>query len=346
MAGVLDTDVGALVPLAREFLGWWGSELAEMARPLLRERGLRGAPLVAVRTAAGGYALVRDGESAGEASIRRPVRAALALPSQDALVRRVPAPGLSERDWRRILANDVDRLTPFEAAEVYLALRFETGDDGVRRAELAVVRRGAAEFAIQEAGAAGVSPNAVLVEGTDGQPLDLLPAMRAAGALGARRNGAGGWWWAVAILAALNIAAAVWGDVRDTARLQALVDQQQPVVERLQHLRAQVTREAERRRALLAARTAASPLRGLNAVTVALPDGAWVQRLSLEQGAVRLTGYHHAGIDVSAALQASPVFANVRTASSDLTASAPGATAGEPFDLSADIRPAPLQASH
>ena len=344
---LLDSDLAVLGPrlaaAVRTGLAWWLGELRAMVPAALRQGGGASMRLAAERQDGGGYILHdRDGRTRVHRSGGTPIPVALRLPPAIALLRHVPAPALAERDLRRMVALDVDRLTPFDAEEVYLDLAVRPVGEagGGRRVLLGVMLRSVADEAAAHALAAGLRPAALSVDAGDGTVLDFAPAMRAAGALDRRGHAAGWWWSAVAALVALNVACWVWRDVHDLADLQASVAAQRPQVERVAALRRSVLAETARRHALATALQADAPLRALDAASRALPDGVWVQRASFTASAVRLAGRRPPGLDVVAALRREPVFRNVEGAATDAGAASGSSTDGDPFDVSADLAPA------
>ncbi len=346
---LLDADIAVLGPKlfdsARTGLDWWLEELQGMVPASLRAAGGSGRRLIAERQGAGRYVLVgRDGRARPHAPGRSPVQAALQLADDAVLVRRLNAPPLPGRDLRRMMALDVDRLTPFRAGEVYIDVVLPPPPPGslaTRPVLVGVVARAVADLAVMEARAAGLEPAGLIAAGEGEAVLDFLPAMRSAGALGRSRGGAGLWWTAVAALVALNVGFWIWRDSRSLADLQVAVAAQQPQVQRVAALRASLMAEMQRRRGLAAALAADEPLRALDAVSRALPDQAWVQRATFAAASIRLAGYHTPGVDVVAALKREPLLANVQSVSSEGAAGASGA--GDPFDVSADLAgpPAP-----
>ncbi len=351
---LLDADIAVLGPRlvasARAGFDWWVEELRGMAPAALHTSG--GDRLMAEPQGAGQYLLVRrDGRTRLHTPGRTRAQVALRLADAAVLVRQVNAPPLPARDLRQMMALDVDRLTPFRAEEVYLDVVLPAAPAGsadVRPAVVGVVSRAVADQAVAEAQAAGLEPSGLVVTGEGDTVLDFLPAMRAAGALGSARHGAGFWWTAVAVLVALNVGCWIWRDSRSLADLQAAVTAQQPQVQRVAALRASLTAETQRRHTLAAALAADEPLRALDTVSRALPDQAWVQRASFAAASIRLAGYHEPGVDVVPALKREPLLANVQSVSSEVAASdsgasASGAGAGDPFDVSADLDGAPAR---
>jgi Tfp pilus assembly protein PilN len=74
----------------------------------------------------------------------------------------------------------------------------------------------------------------------------------------------------------------------------------------------------------------------LQALTEALPAGAWVQHLEWNGQALRIVGFRTPAVDVAAALSNSGAFVNPRSMTG---ATAPaGANDAQPFDITAEAR--------
>jgi hypothetical protein len=330
----LDADVGVLAQRGRDFLGWWGGELADMAKPLLRPSGGGRAGLAAERGRDGVYRLYRHGEAIGEHRAGdKPIRAALTLPSDAALVQHLWRPLLSERDLVRMTVLDMDRLTPFTRNEVYYDIVIAPKAEGAdqRQVRLAVAPRTVADACLELAALEGVEPLALIADTAEG-PIDFLPAVR-------QRNGGGATtprlehpiaWGLVAALLAANVALAVWRDVQATNTIQGLVATQAPVVQRVQLASRRVAQLQADAAAQAGARRRGEPLRILEAASAALPDGAWVQRLSWDGQELRLTGQAKPGVDVLAGLKRAPLLADAHAIDA-------ASTAVPAFDVAARI---------
>ncbi len=342
MSSVFDMEVADLGARIQAGFAWWIGELAQMAAPLLRQRGATGQHLVARANAEGGYDLLRDGRPVERTQAARRVEAAILLPADAWLARTTPTPGLSDGECRRLLMGDIDRLTPFEPDDVYVALRFLPGAAGGSQAVLGVAPRRTVDRLVADALRHGVRPTAVIGSFTAGTALDFLPAVRNAGGLRPTGGSARFWWGLVALLLAANVGAAVWRDVDQTRRLEATVAAAQPAADRIRAVRNALQAEDSRIRAIDRRRSGADPLQMLARLTRAVPDGAWVNRLTIEGDAIRLAGERRTGIDVAAALRSNG-FLEVRDAAVDLAPTSATPAAGTPFDLV--MRAAPGSAS-
>lgn len=320
-------------------LAWWGGELVGML-PAPARRWFEARPsLTAELLADGGWRLTRNErvvmETAGDP--RRPRPVTLRLPREAALIREAPAPAMPDHDLRRMLELDIDRLTPFRPDQVFVDVVVE---DAPRRAVVAAIQRDLAIQALERARAAGLDPRVlgVAADSPAEAALDFLPKMREAQLAPRPSANRTFIWGAVAVLVLLNIAAAIGRDMLDLRALRDRVEDQRPRVSQVQTLRRKVLSEDHRRADLLARRASGEPLRMLDALTAAVPDGAWIDRLVFDGQSARVSGYRQDQVDVAAALRAAPALVNVRNSGTDvLTRQA----AGQPFDLTVDLtRPA------
>src|SRR6202012_5866854 len=101
-------------------------------------------------------------------------------------------------------------------------------------------------------------------------------------------------------------------------------------------LQRRVEGENNRRRALLARAARDEPLRVLNAVTKALPDDAFVQRLEWNGATLHLSGEEVGDVDLTGAIRQTGVFANARNPGKEAVGAKPGLKS---FEIIADARP-------
>jgi general secretion pathway protein L len=336
---LLNMDMATVGKSLRRGFSWWTAELAELTPASMRRPSRRRVRPIA-ELSSEGVRLWRDGEAT--AVVRSPNGALnavdLVLPEGAALVQTLDLPRLPGSDLRAFLQFNMDRFTPFQAAEVYAdaIVLPEAGALERQPVRLAVIVRTRAEALLAELDGLGLRVVRMAVgHAADPRSLqfDFMRAILAerGGDLSGRRRTR---LW-VACLAALmvNLAIAYARDASDLAQLQRLVDLQQPAVSLTSRLRANIAGERSRRLLLLSQRTARDPLHVLDAVTRSLPPGEWVQRFELTGRQVRLAGSKTNGFDVLAALKP-PAFANPRSLTADITTHGPG---GEPFDVAADV---------
>ncbi|KSB90008.1 hypothetical protein AS593_11320 [Caulobacter vibrioides] len=335
---ILNADLATIARWCRDGFSWWVDELADAIPARWRSAGSRHAPWTVRIGDDGAMRIWRDGrqvppEARSSSALRR---ADILLPAQAVLVRRIDLPPLSSRDLRRMLAENMDRLTPFAADRVYFdALAEGEGDrEGRRRVRLAVILREQAQAVLEQARALGLEVERFGVEAEGGGvEIDFMAAIRAeqGGARDLRRSV---WWSACAGLVALNVAVAVIMDVRDVRRLEAAVAAEQPKVMAAARLRQNVAQGQRMRLDLLNRRSRNEPLRIIDALGKVLPDGQWVHRLEWNGRAVRVAGFKTQGFDVPAALRQTPALTNPRSLLSDMPVKT--ASGVEPFDVIAD----------
>jgi general secretion pathway protein L len=339
---LLNSDLGAAGQMLRAGFDWWVAELAELVPASLRAGGRRRAPILAhVADDGASFRLTRDGAELGR--VAGPGRGGgqvdIVLSPAQALTREVELPILPAKDTRRLLALDLDRLTPLPADAIYhdAEVIARHPAEGRQRAFLGVVPRATAEAIVARAEAYGLTPQAMSVaDPADGTlRLDLLRAMRTGAAGGASDRRKAFWWTAAAGLMAINVVLLVARDMADVNQLREAVGSQRATVGAATRMRQRVIGESTARAALVARQERNEPLRVVNAVTIALPPGAWVQRFEWNGRSVRITGHKPAGFDLMAALRASPVLANPRALGGDVPT---GSNASQPFDVSADVR--------
>lgn len=332
----LDTDVSTLGASARRFWDWWIDQLAEVFKPLVRARGLSGAPLLVERSADGGY-LIRRGDKIvapprGGAS--RPAR--LLVPDALRLVRRLNLPPLPERDIRRLTALDLDRLTPYAPVDIVFGVR-ANGAEASASHTFAALPRTQADRLSQDAARAGLNIVGLVAATPDGL-IDLAALTEDRGSSAGGRPNSSWAWLMAALLVISNLGAAAWIDTRRTLAVEAQLTAEQPVVDRLRAVQRRVQSLAALRTERVAARDVHDPLRLLAAVSRALPAGASVLRVSSNGETLRLVGVKRPGSDMLAALHNAPELAGAINTDPSALPNGPG------FDVSAALPP-PVRAT-
>lgn len=338
---LLNADVSSIGDWARQGFAWWIDELSALLPPALRAR-LSSRPRRLIEPqAGGGWRHWQNGRPLSPVQAGRVPDAAvgLMLPTEAVLVRRLELPRLPLSDIRRMVALDIDRLSPLAADLIYFDLEIADRDagEGKQAVLLGIAPREVVERSLDEARASGFQPGVIGAALADGSPnyrFNFLPALKAA------RGEADGsrvlryWWAAIGVLLVLNLAGLVLRDMREVDRLRQAVADQQTAVNAALKLRRKVQNEENQRSALLAHQMQNDPLRVLNAVTRAVPASAWVERLEWNGQTLRLVGYKTGEVDMVGVLRASPAFANPRPAAPD-TQVKPGVT--PPFDITLDV---------
>ena len=338
-----DMDLASLAALARQAWTWWLDELAAMAPRGWRDR-LSTRPRVWIEPSAdGGWRRWRDGrldESQGTARSGK-TRIGLLAPSSTVFTRRVPTPRMPLADVRRMVALDLDRLSPLSPDLVHADVEIlDRGDgDSPQTVLLGLLPRDQAARLLSKARDDGFAPVALATrrDGGSGAPrFDFLPqALEAQG--GARGDRTHRYLWAAAAaLFAVNIGVLVGRDMIEVSRLQDAVDLQRPRLEAVQRLRRRVEREDADRRALIAGGRRSDPSRIIDILARGLPPTVWVQHLDWNGQRLRIVGFGATGADVAGALRATGQFSAAKP-----LAAVPGAAnaAFRPFDVIADLGP-------
>lgn len=218
----------------------------------------------------------------------------LVLPSATALRRPMTVPAAAADRLREVLGFEIDRQTPFAAAEVCFDARvIGRRGDGQLDVELVVVPRAAFDAALAALGSAGTGLAGVDLAADDGIPLgiNLLPEEARA----RRADPWQRWNLAFAALAVLAVASAMWM-VLDNRR-QAADDFEQAS----QQLIAQARQASDQRRQVadhiegmqyLDELRAAQPamVEILDELSRLLPDSTYLEKLAVENGRLLLIG--------------------------------------------------------
>ncbi len=234
------------------------------------------------------------------------------LPASAVLRRTLWLPAAAERRLLDVVGFEIDRQTPFTPAQVYFDTRLlSRRADGQLEVELVVVPRVRVASLLGPANGADNVLEGVDVAAADGSPLgvNLLPVEQRR----QRRDPMRGWNRLLAALALLMLVAAAW-QVLDNRRAAA------------RELRAQVDASAARARTVAAQRQqlhdlvdgaaffdrqrAARPaaVAVLEELSRRLPDGTWLEKLSLEGGQMQLIGLSSSASALVAQLEGSALW--------------------------------------
>lgn len=328
VASVLDADMATIASWLRDGFDWWIGELRELVPARLRERSARRGPEIEWDGADGFTPC--GGVELGD--VRNPV---IRLPHRLCLARTVPLPAVGARDLSALLAMEAERIMPMSSAAMLIAAapagpRNENGLMPMRVAGMASAQAERLCTAITQA---ELKPSSVILPDKVAV-INFLPAMRESGLLAAHANGARIWWVLVALMFALNISFLVWRDLASVEQLGELVEVQKPAALAAQRSAARMQSATRTIARAVARRDRHNALAALGAVSQALPSDAWVQRLAWDGESLRLTGYKSRTADPIKLLRQSGLYADVRSANSDVLAEIP---AGQPFDIVAKI---------
>ncbi len=327
------------------FLAWWGGELAALVPGPLRRLVAPQRPQLVARATAEGVALAlhRPGRrpkplgalhSVSRPRLRRLQRAlargrilsVLAVPEASALRRTARLPLAAEEDLGAVIAFELDRLTPFRPDELYYAWRLRARRPETSEVEVEIALAPRAEHANAAAALAeaGLGPPARidLVDG-DGRlaGLDLSPKA------GDPKAGRGALATAALLLAVLAIAGAwAWIEIaardREAEALEDALFQARRLARALSDTEAP---EAGGAAALAAYRAKAGAPRAVTLladISETLPDGTWLDSLTLDEGGVTLGGVSDQASRLPALLAARPGLAAPRFAAPIVSAEA------------------------
>ncbi len=216
----------------------------------------------------------------------------LQLPADRALNRVVTLPMAAAANLRQVLGYEMDRLTPFNASELYYdALIVERHPEQRRiRVELSALPRPEVDAVLATLAALGVAPDVVEVAGS--RPgINLLP--------NEKRPRRGIWPRRlrnvlIAVSLSLALAAAVlplWQYRTLVIGLQKQVDALQRESGHVLTLREQLEKAVESSRFVLQKKqNSPSLIELLRELTTILPDNTWLERLQIKGDTVQLIG--------------------------------------------------------
>ncbi|VXD01431.1 hypothetical protein [Sphingomonas sp. 8AM] len=182
----------------------------------------------------------------------------------------------------------------------------------------------------------GIQPVQVRLDG----PLpvgavDFAPVMRAVGLTAITRSAMPWAWGLVGLLFLLNVAVMIRRDADPVARLDRMVQAQQPALAVARSIDRRAARDRTMRRHVLAVRARHDALGTLVLVSRVLPPGVRVQHYGWDGETVRLTGDKPPRTDITRALRRAGRFVAVQALTDEAL---PATSGGEPFDLTARIR--------
>jgi general secretion pathway protein L len=256
------------------------------------------------------------------------------------LVRRVRLPLAAKRNLVNVVGYEMDRLSPFEANEVYYHFTplEQNEKGGWLEGRLVVVQKSRLDPWYRIISELGLSIDRVTLAGEE-EPLKLKPKRVARSRV---RSRAGLFLWGASVLL-FSVAAGstVWQQRQiaidlehkmESARVSAT--QSMLVEERLSHLRKAVSMVSVERQNYLSM----SDL--LLELTRLIPDNSWLQRITLSANELILSGMSEQASELIALLEASPLFESVRFKSPVVQDRRSGK---EKFDLSLKLSQEPVE---
>lgn len=314
------------------FWRWWRDGLLGWLPVRVRARLLGSRRRLIIKPNADGLALFRqeNGESAtliqpspDRGVLRklikseRPTAIILQMPADRALARTVTLPIAAAANLRQVLGYEMDRLTPFNASQVYYdALILERHPEQRRiRVDLSALPRTEVDAVLESLAALGIAPDGVEVTG--GQPgLNLLPAEK--------RPRRGVWprrLQRILILISLSLALAamlwpLWQYRTLVIGLQKQVNTLQQESGQVLTLREQLEKAVESSRFLLQKKQSRMPIiELLRELTVILPDSTWLERLQIKGDTLQLIGQSSSASALVSVIEESKVLSGAAFAS-------------------------------
>ena len=222
----------------------------------------------------------------------KPRQLALRFPANQALVRPLSLPLAAEKNLRQVAGFEMDRLTPFTAAQVCYDVAVLERQPEQRRlqVELTAIPQAVVEPLLTPLRQRGLPPDVVEVAG--GRPnLNLLPLeQRVRRGFWERRL----WGALIAVALLLAVAAAILPIWQQRALLIATMikaDRLQPAANQALTLRDQLDRVLETSRMLARKKQALPPrIDLLRELTGILPDDTWLERLQIKGDNAQIVG--------------------------------------------------------
>jgi general secretion pathway protein L len=215
-------------------------------------------------------------------------RQVLLLAPDAVLVQSLQLPVAAARNLSTVVGYELDRFTPFDAAQLYFVARQERRTAAHLQVTLVAILRERLDQILDDCAALGLQPHAVDVYDRAGVPMgiDLLPAplrprQRPAGK-GLQRSLP---WLCGALLIAAMV---LWLNDRQRVldAMQQSVRAQKAQVAEVQALRQQLLNTRGAAQYLIRRKAAQPPLAALlNGLTACLPPDTWIDQLEVNDGA-------------------------------------------------------------
>ena len=313
-----------------EFLDWWVGQLRELVPERLLGRDTAADGLVVDASQPGAWTVLRrrGGVQTRVAQLRQEDGEGLALraalggwPRGEALRLRVPPalvleravslPLAAERDLGRVLGYEMERLTPFDASQVYWDYTVQSRDRarGKLALRLTMVPRAAVEELVTALRQYGEAPSALEAVLPDGMRVLSLGK----DALAAKRSGPSTRSLAVAA-AGLGALVLVSPFLRQSLELAALQDRQAllaPRIDQVNVLRRRIAGAGAGGDAVAAeTRRLGDTLGALAALTDILPDDSYLTEFTMRERHITLSGLAASAPRLISRLSADPRIGN------------------------------------
>jgi len=289
----------SILPILTDVFHWWTAQMRGLVRSAQAASDrLPDALIVSIENPANaqpaGLLLMRKvsvesilkpiAQAGGHPAAAAGLPVLLRLPAGMVLTRTVTLPLAAARDLRTVLAFEMNRLTPFAAEELIWGISAVTPNRGLEKISLrlSIVLRSQVEPLLAALARLSLTPQAIEAEG------GTIPL--AAGGSARRRLPRNLWGWACGLLA---IACVILPFLRQQAALSAadrVIAAHSSSAQLGEAMRRQIGIANASRAAIAQARRSGDALLVLAQLTDALPDGTWLNDLSLRAGDLTLDG--------------------------------------------------------
>jgi general secretion pathway protein L len=341
---LLNTDVEVARQWLRLGYHWWLDELLQLVPLRWKQRLVRKRSLIANTDGDHISVTTPNGDIVDLTTLPVSQRKLdVVLSPSLVLTRIVDTPLMRIADVLKMVALEIDRLTPFAPGTAFFDAEIVHRNEAAstQKVRIGVLPRPTADRVMADLTKAGIVPLSLrvsgVVAGSTGE-FDFLGSVREARGERSAASRARILWLIVAVLFVFNIAALV---IRDVSQLQTLRDitvSQSNIVVLARRLREKVDIETASRTALVQRRAQTSPLRVLDEVTRALPLTAWIQRFEWDGARLHIAGYGPSTAAVMQALRKSPSLRRARSSTGMTEAKQGSADSQEPFDILIDVQ--------
>jgi general secretion pathway protein L len=237
----------------------------------------------------------------------------LQTPTDLLLEQEIVLPSTAEQDLKRVVAYEMDRLTPFRADQVLWTYRIGRRDTARNRlyVRVTVIARRQIEPLLDVLRQSGLVPTRIEAGNTpDAHRVIPLAGDRESRSWLGPRAGAYG----LGVCGVLAVAAIALPYILQSVAFSALdarIDAIKPEVEETERLRKTIASSAATANAIVAAHTqVGSPLQTLAMLTEILPDDTYLTTLSLRQRKLAIAGRSAAAARLIGAMAAHPLIHN------------------------------------
>ncbi len=268
------------------------------------------------------------------------------LTGQDAIQKELALPSAVKENLVQVVAYELDRYTPFNADQVYFAVKPIEGEHepGQIRVMLVLTPKETLDALYEDIKAMGMSPLFVDYEAApndleqryDGY--NLLPEQLRDKAANAPRLIYTALVAAVFLLLGIVLVMPVWSEYRTVNVLQEKIDAIEKDAKEVKALQLDIDAMVDETRLLIGEKNAApSVLDMLNALSALVKDNTWLSYLQYSDGHLQIQGESPAASALLGSLEDSELFANARFVSPVTQDKVSGQ---ERFQITVDVLPA------